>query len=291
MRMPAPARSGSRTRIWVLSGGGNAPSSGGSVSRAGASLATVTGRQSGRGRGRAVHHAADEAERLVLAQPGAHDPGLGEHRAHRIEQRLVAGPETLEGEMWALRPASLGEPVAQASAKPLALALQPVARQHGRPRPARQHQGLGRDEGREPPRPLGQKVVEVQAQPFALAARGLGVGLGQLARLVGGALEHDVERMAGSGEGRVEALRRDAHEAVELVRPHHRARAVEADQRDQRAVMADQRPAAPFEGHRRLGREQTLERLAPQRPGQALQVVDGGCEGEGHDASVPTASA
>ena len=47
MRMPAPVRSGSRTRSCGASGGGNAPASGGSVSRAGASLATVTGRQSG----------------------------------------------------------------------------------------------------------------------------------------------------------------------------------------------------------------------------------------------------
>ena len=47
MRTPPPLRSGSRTRSWVLSGGGKAPVSGGSVNLAGASLATVTGRQSG----------------------------------------------------------------------------------------------------------------------------------------------------------------------------------------------------------------------------------------------------
>ena len=47
MRMPAPVRSGSRTSSCGARGGGNAPASGGSVSRAGASLATVTGRQSG----------------------------------------------------------------------------------------------------------------------------------------------------------------------------------------------------------------------------------------------------
>ncbi len=46
MRTPPPLRSGSRTRSCGASGGGKAPVSGGSVRRAGASFATVTGRQS-----------------------------------------------------------------------------------------------------------------------------------------------------------------------------------------------------------------------------------------------------
>ena len=59
MRTPPPARSGSRTRSWGASGGGKAPASGGSVSRAGASLAAVTGRQSG-----AVHAAPFTMRRM-----------------------------------------------------------------------------------------------------------------------------------------------------------------------------------------------------------------------------------
>ena len=47
MRIPPAVRSGSRISSCGPSGGGNAPSSGGAVRRAGASLATVTGRQSG----------------------------------------------------------------------------------------------------------------------------------------------------------------------------------------------------------------------------------------------------
>ena len=47
MRIPPAVRSGSRINSCGPSGGGNAPSSGGAVRRAGASLATVTGRQSG----------------------------------------------------------------------------------------------------------------------------------------------------------------------------------------------------------------------------------------------------
>ena len=47
MRTPPPVRSGSRISSCGARGGGKAPSSGGAVSRAGASLATVTGRQPG----------------------------------------------------------------------------------------------------------------------------------------------------------------------------------------------------------------------------------------------------
>ena len=104
-------------------------------------------------------------------------------------------------------------------------------------------------------------------------------------RFVGRALERHVEGMAGMGEGGVEAQRGDVHEAVELFRAHHRARPVERQQRDQRAVVADQHAAAPLERHGGLGREKALHGLAPQRPAQALQVVGGGCEGEWHGPS------
>ena len=137
MRMPPPLRSGSRTSSWVLSGGGKAPASGGSVRRAGASLAAVTGRQSG-----AVDAAPFTIRRMSLQrdrssrQPATFDPGLREHSANRVEQRLVARPQPFEREMGALRLARRGQPVPELPAERLAIALQAVARQHGRPRPA-----------------------------------------------------------------------------------------------------------------------------------------------------------
>ena len=239
----------------------------------------------GRGRGSAVHHAAHEPERVLFRQPAALDPGLREHRGDGVEQRLVPRPQALQREVRALRFAGIRQPVAQALAEPLAVALQTVARQHARPRPAGQHQGLGGDEGAEPPRPLGQQVVEIEPKPAGLSPRGGGVRFGERRRLVRRALEHDVERMAGKGEGGIEPERRDLDEAVQLVGAHHRAGAVEAHERDQRPVMADQ-DAAAFEGNRGLGRQKTLQRLAPERPAQALQVVRGGGEGEGHGASA-----
>ena len=68
MRIPLPARIGSRTRSCGASGGGKAPSSGGSVARTGAeqgdpsSFTAVTGRQSG-----AVESGPLTRERMVLS--------------------------------------------------------------------------------------------------------------------------------------------------------------------------------------------------------------------------------
>ena len=64
------------------------------------------------GRGRAVHHAPHETERVVLAEPRAGDPALGEHRIERVQQRLVARPEIVQRELGALRVAGAGQPVA-----------------------------------------------------------------------------------------------------------------------------------------------------------------------------------
>ena len=237
----------------------------------------------GRRRAGPVHHAAHCAERLVFAEPLAHDPGLRERGGDGIEQRLVPGPEALQGEPGALRGAGAGEPVPQPLPERLPLALEPVARQRGRPRPAGQHQGLGGDQRAEPRRPFGQQVVEVEPEPAGLTAHGLPMRGRKRVRFVGRALERDVERVAGRGEGRVEPARGKLDEAFELFRAHHRAGAVEGEQRDQGAVMADQRPAAAVQRHRGLGCQKTLERFAPQRPAQALEVVHGGGERDRHD--------
>ena len=215
-----------------------------------------------RGRRAAVDHAAHDTQSLLLGEPCRHDPGLGEHRADGVEQRLVAGPEPFRREVRALRLAGAGQPVAQAPAQRLPFPLQPVARQHRRARPAGQHQGLGGDQRREPFRPLRQQVVQVETEAGGLAAHGFSMSRRKRLRFVGRALEHHVERMAGKGEGGVEPARGDLHEAVELFRPHHRARAVEAQKRDQRAIAADQRPAAAVERNGGLGRQKTLQRLS-----------------------------
>ena len=193
--------------------------------------------------------------------------------------------------MRALRRAGFRQPVAQAFAEPLAVALEPVTRQRARPCPAGQHQGLDGDQGRKAARPFAQQVAEVEPEPLTLAARGLRVRFRQRPRFIGRALEHHVERMAGKAEGRIEPARGEVDEAVQLFRPHHRAGAVEAQQRDQRAVAADQRAGAAFERHRGLRREEAFQRLAAQRPAQALEVVRGGGEREGHRAVPPTAGA
>ncbi len=189
--------------------------------------------------------------------------------------------------MGALRLPGSGQPVPELPAQRLAIALQAVARQHGRPRPAGQHQGLRGDQRRQPARPLRQQVVEVEPEPARLPPRGLGMRVSEASGLVGRALEDDVERMAGMGEGGVEAQRGEVHEAVELFRTHHRAGAVQRQQRDQRAVVAYQDAAAPFEGNGGLWRQEALERLPAQRPAQALQVVGGCGEREGHVLQRP----
>ena len=112
----------------------------------------------------------------------------------------------------------------------------------------------------------------------------------RLPRRVGSALERHVERMAGSGKGGVELQRGERHEALQLLRARHRSCAVQADQGNQGAVAADQRTAA-VEGNGRLGRQKALQRLAAQRPAQALEVVRGGCERERHGPGVLRASA
>ena len=288
MRTPPPLRSGSRTRSWGARGGGKAPASGGSVRRAGASLATVTGRQSGAVDAEPFTMRRMSRSAAIFAQPAAFDPGLGQHGREQRRAAPRGAPTALRarGGGTGLRRPPAASPGASCGA--LAVALQAVARQHGGPRPAGHDEGLRGDERREAARPLGQQVVEVEPEaaglPPAPASR---MRLGEACGLVGGALEDHVERMAGMGEGGVEAERGDVHEAVELFRAHHRAGPVEgAMQRDQRAVVADQDAAAAFQRHGRLGRQKALQRLAAQGPAQALQVVGGCGEGEGHDASV-----
>ena len=223
-------------------------------------------------------------------------------------------PQPFQRTMRALRVACRRQPVAEFPAQSLAVALQAVARQHGGPRPAGQDEGLGRDQRGQPARPLREQVVQIEPEPAGMPPRCLRMRvseasgrkrlseasgrkrLSEACGLVGGALERDVERMAGMSEGGVEAKRRDVDEALQLLGAHHGAGPVDGDERDQRAVLTDQRATASFQRHGRLWCQKTLQRLPPQRPAQALEVV--GCcgerdprAGEGHDVSVPSGSA
>ena len=165
----------------------------------------------------------------------------------------MAGPEALGRQMRTLRLAGSGQPVAQNLTEPLAVTIEAVGGQGGGPRPAGQHQGLGGDQRRDTPGALVEQIGQVEPQPAGLAARTLGHGLGQRQRFVRCALEDHVQGMAGHGKDGIEPPGGQGHEPVEFFTSHHRAGAVEAQQRYQRAVAADQRAAAARQGQRRLG--------------------------------------
>ena len=185
----------------MLSGGGKAPVSGGSVRRAGASLATVTGRQSG-----AVDAAPFTMRRMSRSARSSRSlrpsiPVSASTAERASSSASWRAPQPFERKVRALRLARRRHPVPELPAERLAVALQAVARQHGGPRPAGHDEGLRSNERREPARPLGQQVVEVEPEPAGLPPHGLGMRLGDASGLVGRALEDDVERMAGMGEG------------------------------------------------------------------------------------------
>ena len=229
----------------------------------------------GRGRGGPVDHAAHDPHGLVLAEPFAHEACLAEQRIEGVEQRLVAGPEALGRQMRTLRIVRPGQPVTHQLTEPFAVAIETVGGQGGRPRPAGQHQGLGGDQRRDAPGAFIEQVGQVEPQPRGLASRTIGHGSGQRQRFIGRALEDHVQGVAGHGKGGIEPPGRQGHETVEFFGSHHRAGAVEAQQRDQRAVAADQRAAPARQGQRRLGGQEALQRLAAQGPAQALEVLDG----------------
>ena len=203
----------------------------------------------GRRRGRAVRHVPDRAQRVLFREPRGDDPGLRQHGLHGVEQRFVAGTEAFRREVRTLRLPGVGQPVAEPPAQRPALARQPVPRQHGGPRPAGQHQGLGGHQGREAARPLRQQVVQVEAEARALAAAGLRVSVRRLPRLVGRPLERYVERMAGSDEGGVELPR----EASPTKRSSSSAPVIERAPSRRRSARPASRRGRPARRRRRRG--------------------------------------
>ena len=271
MRMPLPARTGSRTRICGASGGGKAPFSDGSISLAGASFAAVTGRQPG-----AVVSDPLSSTRMVrsaaLVIEALRDHArLGEERRQGVRERPVARLEPVEHGMRALGLARLGQPALRPLAKAFAAAPGLGCRQARGPGPAGENHGLGGEQGCEKTRPLVENVAQLEAEPRRLPPGPRTHPLHLRAGLVGSPLQHQVERMAGRGESAVEAPAGHLHEALQLGRSGHGARPVDAEQRHQRAVGAGQKAVADG----RLRQHEALQRLAPERPARRQRVLEG----------------
>ena len=289
MRMPLPARTGSRTRSWGASGGGKAPSSGGSVARAGVEQGDPPDQGVPLDRGRSlvvggghrppvggggvgsVDERAHGPERRLVAEALRFQAALVEQRAERIHERQVTRRHAVEHRVRTLRLAGLRQPVPEPPAQPLAAPPGLRDRQAGGPGPAGEHHGLGGEQGAQETRPLVENVLQVESQTLRLppgpraGSRDLGPGL------VRRPLQHQVERVAGIGEAAVEAPAGELDEARELFRSRHGARPVEAEQRHQRAVAAGEQAFACGG----LGQQKALQRLAPERPARRQRVLDG----------------
>ena len=228
-----------------------------------------------RGRIGAVEQPAHEAERGTALQPLGHEARFLEQRVERIQQRRVPRWQAVLDRERALRVACVRQPPPEPFAEPLAVALRLLGGERRRPRPNGGGAGLGGEQRREAAGALTQEVVEIEAQSRAPAALAGGRRPQQVTGLIGGAFEYHMQCMARIEEGVVEPPVGEAGETLQFLRPHRRARAVEAEQRDQRTVAAKQRIAAG-RGRRR---HEALQRLAPERPAQREGVLDGAAHG------------
>ena len=226
------------------------------------------------GRVRAVQRPAQGGACGVAAKNIGHDPSLGEQRREGTEEGLVPGREAIGRQIRALRGDGVRQPLAQPSPEPLAVAFQLVGRQHGRAGPGGDNETLGCHQRREATAAFGDHVAQREPEPLALPQRLPARRRDQPGRLVRGTLEHRVQRVAGTGKDAVEAARAEFDEAVEFPGAHHRTRAIEPEQRDQRAVAADQHAGPAGQGKRRGGQQKTLQRLFADRPAQPQRILD-----------------
>ena len=170
--------------------------------------------------------------------------------------------------------ARFGQPVAEPLSEPFAVPFGLVRGQHRGAGPGGDNETLGGHQRREAAAALGNYVAQREPEPFALPER-FGARLrDQTRRFVRGALEHCVQRMAGTGEDAVEAACAKLDEAVEFPGAHHRTRPVEAEQRDQRAVAAGQHAGPAGERERRRRHQETLHRLFADCPAQPQRILD-----------------
>ena len=164
--------------------------------------------------------------------------------------------------------------MAQPSGEPLSVAFQLIRRQHGGTGPGGEHKALGGHQWRQAASALGDHVAQRQPETLALAQGSIPRRSDQPLGLVRGTLEDHVQCVAGAGEDPVEAPRGQFDEAVEFLRAHHRARAVEAEQRDQRAIAAGHHADPAGQGERRRRKQEALQRFAAHRPAQPQRVLD-----------------
>ena len=158
--------------------------------------------------------------------------------------------------------------------EPFTVAFHLVRRQHGRAGPGSDNETLGCHQRREAAAALGDHIAQREPEPLALPQRLPARRRDQPCRLVRGALEHRVQRVAGTGKDAVEAARAEFDEAVEFPGAHHRTRAVKPEQRDQRAVAAGQHTGPAGQGKRRCRQQETLQRLFADRPAQPQRILD-----------------
>ena len=188
----------------------------------------------------------------------------------------MPGREAVGGQIRALGGVGVRQPLAQPSPEPFAVAFHLVRRQHGRAGPCSDNETLGGHQRRQAAAALGDHVAQREPEPLALPQRLPACRRDQPFRLVRGALEHRVQRVAGTGKDAVEAARAEFDEAVEFPGAHHRTGPVEPEQRDQRAVAADQHAGPAGQGKRRRGQQETLQRLFADRPAQPQRILDRG---------------
>ena len=228
----------------------------------------------GGGRVRAVQQPPQGGRRDITAKRLGQNPRFREQRRQGIEISLVPGREAIGGQVRALRGVGVRQPLAQPSPKPFAVAFQLVGRQHGRAGPGSDNETLGCHQRREAAAAFGDHVAQREPEPLALPQRLLARCPNQPFRLVRGTLEYRMQRVARTGEDAVEAARAKFDEAVEFPGAHHRTRTVEPEQRDQRAVAADQHARPAGQGKRRRRQQKTLQRLFADRPAQPQRILD-----------------
>ena len=193
----------------------------------------------------------------------------------------MARGQALEPGGRALGLAGLRKPRPKSAAHLLAVPLRLEAGQRGRPGPARHDQGLCRGQRRQPGATLGKEVIEVEPEALALGPLAAAGRFDLQGRIVGRALEDDMDGVPGRHEAAVQPPRGNIDEPIELPGAHHRPRAVDPEQADQRSVPAQE---TAVEGG---GREhETLQRFPPDRPGQAEYVFENPVHGQSFGRSM-----
>ena len=218
---------------------------------------------------RAVQQHPHRPDRFVGTERLRHQPRLLQQRGHGRHERLVARRQAVDDLKRTLRFPDPRQPRLQPAPQLALLAAQLRPLDHGGPGPAGKRAGLAGQQVREPLRALRDHVPERKTEPLALAPLPPGRRVDRGPRRIGRALQHDVQPVPPVQKRPVEAPLRELHEPAQLLRPGNRPRALDAHQRYQRAVMAEQRVAGE-----RHGLHERFERLAAHGPPVADRVVE-----------------